>query len=152
MGVLGRARVTLNDRFHHPACQPGPLEGTEPAPGHRRPPPPREPRAALRGRSPSPGPGRARGGASGRGEGPRPPSIVRLLARLRHCLKNPPPAAPSPQTPIGSAAPRHPAGGGGSTGGPVCAPRPEFRSGVRGGQPGRCEAARGGPFPRPRPL
>lgn len=32
MGVLGRARVTLSDRFHHTSCQPGRLESTEPAP------------------------------------------------------------------------------------------------------------------------
>lgn len=145
MGVLGRARVTLNDRFPHTTDQPGRCR----APSRPRYSPLwQEPRGALRA-----GPDPQAPLPSARGEGPWPPSIVRLLARLRHCLKNPPSAAASPRTRFGSAPPSAPGGRRseyrispfGSRGAVFC-------SGVRGGQPGRCEAAGGGSFPLPRSV
>uniref|UniRef100_U3JZR0 S-phase kinase-associated protein 1 n=2 Tax=Passeriformes TaxID=9126 RepID=U3JZR0_FICAL len=83
-----------------------------------------------------------------RGEGPCPPSIVRLLARLRRCLKNPPPAAPSPQTRFGSAPHSAPRRRDASIGfHRLGAPAGCFAQALVTGSPGVARRRRAGPSP-----
>uniref|UniRef100_A0A8U7N1A2 S-phase kinase-associated protein 1 n=1 Tax=Corvus moneduloides TaxID=1196302 RepID=A0A8U7N1A2_CORMO len=143
----------------------GSLEGTEPAPGHhrplRRPPLPREPRAALRGR-PRPRTPQGRSPLTGAEPGPRHhlgPWGGGSSSASAYCAA--PGAAPPlpdklapgrsvPSNPFRLRSPLHTSRKRARVSlFTFGSPGTEFYSGVRGGQPGRCEAARGGSFPSP---
>ncbi|XP_038006516.1 atherin-like [Motacilla alba alba] len=144
LGVLGRARATLHDRFHHATRQPVRRQGTEPAPASG---------GLGRGGSPA-----LRSGAAPAPRGPFAAAGGGASAAV-HCAASgavpPLPGKPCSGRSFASSsfrlrsrsAPR------GRRRGPRTVPPGSrggaFRSGVRGGQPGRCEAARGGSFPPP---